>query len=214
MTRVAVFIDYQNVYMGARRAFGYGSDPAQLGQIFPRRLGVMLTDLGRSVDPTRQLEYVSIFRGEPSPAHSPRSQAACDRQVRFWGAQAGVRVRTRPLKYYQHTDSAGLRRFAAREKGIDVLVALEMVVGAIRDQYDVAVLFSGDTDLLPAVEQVVVLGKRCEVAAWTSDRSERSRLRLPRLNLWCHWLDEKAFRLVEDPTDYNYAQPAPPSPTP
>ncbi|MGH9185657.1 MAG: NYN domain-containing protein, partial [Acidimicrobiales bacterium] len=55
--------------------------------------------------------------------------------------------------------------YEAREKGIDVLIALHMVMGAVRDDYDVAVLASGDSDLVPAVEMVLDLGKRCEVAA-------------------------------------------------
>ncbi len=41
-----------------------------------------------------------VFRGKPSPRHSPKGQAACQRQVRFWHAQECVEAVTRPLKYY------------------------------------------------------------------------------------------------------------------
>jgi hypothetical protein len=105
-------------------------------------------------------------------------------------------------------------RWEAREKGIDVLIALSMVVGAMRDEYDVAVLFSADTDLLPALEKVIELGKRCEVAAWTSPNGARSRLSLSGPNLWCHWLNETDYDMLEDPTDYALPQSTGPSPNP
>ena len=46
------------------------------------------------------------------------------------------------------------------EKGIDVRIAVEMIRLARTDQYDVAVLISSDTDLVPAVEEVQSLGKK------------------------------------------------------
>lgn len=165
-TRVAVFVDYQNTYMGARTAFQWEHEHFTVGQVFPRRLGILLADRGRSVDPTRQLQSMRVFRGEPSPVHSRVGQAACQRQVRFWEAQAGVEPITRPLKYYPvSTDRWGNTIWEGKEKGIDVLMALSMVMGAMRDEFDVAVLVSADTDLLPAVEATLALGKLCEVAA-------------------------------------------------
>lgn len=214
MTRVAVFLDYQNVYHGAREAFGRERDGHAVGQVFPRRVGVLLTDRGRVIDSERRLEKVVTFRGEPSSKHSPKGQAACDRQIRFWRAQAAVEAVTRPLKYYRYCDEEGNEQWAPREKGIDVLIALAMVVGAIRDEYDVAVLFSCDSDLLPAIEQVRALGKRCEVAAWSGRGGHRSRLRLPGEELWCHWLDSSDYEMVEDTTDYTLPQQGAPSPAP
>lgn len=212
LTRVAVFIDYQNVYAGARDAFGWRQDHFTLGQVLPRRLGLLLTDRGREVDPDRQLEKVMVFRGEPSAVRSRVGQAACQRQVRFWAAQARVEPVTRPIKYYKiGADRLGDELWEGREKGIDVLLALHMVMGAMRDEYDVAVLVSGDTDLVPALEMVCTLGKRCEVAAWQPDLGYRSRLSTPARSLWCHWLNEKAYMLVEDNTDYTRPQPGEPA---
>lgn len=211
-TRVAVFIDYQNAYMGARDAFGWRADPDfTRGQIFPRRLGILLTDKGRGVDPARELEYVKVFRGEPSPRHSPKGQAACQRQVRFWDAQQCVYPITRPLKYHNKgKDFRGNPIWESREKGIDVLIALHMVMGARNDEYDVAVLVSCDTDLIPALEAVCALGKRCEVASWQARKGRNSRLSIPDRSLWCHWLNERDFQLVEDATDYTQPQPGEP----
>jgi hypothetical protein len=74
MTRVAVYIDYQNVYMGARSCFGDQHAAPQFGQVLPLRTGILLTDRGRVVDPDRELTAVHIFRGEPSGRHSPVGQ--------------------------------------------------------------------------------------------------------------------------------------------
>lgn len=212
MTRVSVFIDYQNTYKGARAMLGAAYDPDfTVGQVFPRRLGVFLCDRGRSVDPARQLEKVQVYRGEPSAKHSPKGQSACQRQIRFWLAQAAVEAFTRPLKYYDVGRGAdGNVIWEPREKGIDVMIALAMVMGAVRDDYDVAVLMSADSDLAPAVETVQDLGKRCEVASWDG----RGRISTPGRTTWCHWLDNRAYRLVQDPTDYTQHQPGTPPSNP
>lgn len=89
MSRVSVFVDHQNVYMRAREAFADRSAEHVVGQIHPLRLGIVLTDRGRRIDPTRQLEVVRVFRGEPSPKHSPGGQAACQRQVAAWRPDIG-----------------------------------------------------------------------------------------------------------------------------
>ena len=99
MTRVAVFIDYQNVYMRGREVFASPSAPFVEGQVNPLRLGKLLTERGRSEDPKRLLAAVHIFRGEPSSAHAPKAQAACQRQVQHWASLESVRPVTRPLQY-------------------------------------------------------------------------------------------------------------------
>lgn len=72
---------------------------------------------------------------------------------------------------------------------------------AIEDAYDVGVVVSADTDLLPALEAVIDIGAaHVEVAAW--QRQHRLRLPLQTQQLWCHWIDEQEYRHVEDLTDY------------
>jgi len=209
MTRVTVFIDYQNAYMRARATFGGPrKDPYTFGQIYPRRLAILLRAKGAQVDQARQLAQVRVYRGEPDGQRSPIGQAACQRQVSLWAGQARVIPCIRPLQYRATSRNRAGKptRWEAREKGIDVLLAVDMVKGAMRDDYDVAVLVSEDSDLLPAVEAVVEVGKRVEVVAWRPDKGWGPRLRLPKLNLWCHWLDRADFDRVRDDTDY--ARPA------
>lgn len=48
------------------------------------------------------------------------------------------------------------------EKGVDVKIAVDLLVGAYDDLYDVAILISSDTDLIPAIKKVRHLGKKLE----------------------------------------------------
>lgn len=48
------------------------------------------------------------------------------------------------------------------EKGVDVQMAVDLLVGAYEDKYDVAIIISSDTDLIPAMEKVKNLGKEVE----------------------------------------------------
>ncbi len=49
-----------------------------------------------------------------------------------------------------------------REKGVDVRMAIDMVVGAYEDQYDTAIMVSSDSDLVPAILNVKRQGKQVE----------------------------------------------------
>lgn len=59
------------------------------------------------------------------------------------------------------------------QKGVDVLIANDMLEKALRDQYDVAILVSGDQDHLPTVKTVKNTGKQVfgvyEVASGSKD---------------------------------------------
>jgi uncharacterized LabA/DUF88 family protein len=196
--RVVVFLDYQNVYMGARGTFHpYGSSP-QDGQIDPYRLAELLASKGPpGVD--RELHEVRVYRGQPDSEKDPKGYAANDRQSSHWRTLPKTTVRY-PRDWPREKE---------QEKGIDVQLAIDLVAGAVRREYEVAILMSTDTDLKPALEFVRDLQgdpyPRCEVAAWSSPGSYSRRLSIPGRQIWCHWLDESDYRSVADPT--NYAAP-------
>ncbi|MBU3964407.1 NYN domain-containing protein [Patescibacteria group bacterium] len=48
------------------------------------------------------------------------------------------------------------------EKGVDVLMAVDLLIGAYENTYDTAILITSDTDLLPAIEKVRSMGKKIE----------------------------------------------------
>lgn len=55
-----------------------------------------------------------------------------------------------------------------REKGVDVKIAIDLVVGALKDEYDRAILISSDSDLVPAVKFVTSTGKKIEYIGFSN----------------------------------------------
>lgn len=197
--RVVVFVDYQNAYHRARELFHSPSAEPTAGQIDPLRLAELL--VSRSPF-ERELAEVRVYRGQPDPTRQPRAYAANSKQIAAWERSSPkVKATTRPLRYPRNwpTDRA-------QEKGIDVALALDVVMMAMRDEYDVAIVMSTDTDLRPALEAVRAIGgspfPRVEVAAWSSPAAHSSRLSVAGAKLWCHWLSEKDYRAVADTTSY------------
>ncbi len=54
-----------------------------------------------------------------------------------------------------------------REKGTDVKIAVDLVIGAVDDLYDTAILVSSDTDLIPAVQYLRYKGKKLEYVGFS-----------------------------------------------
>lgn len=196
VARVALFVDGQNCYRGARRAYCGDAAPARCGQVYPHMLGQHLCE--RS-DVRRSLVAVRIYRGLPSRVRDPKGYSAAQRQVAAWRRQPLVDAWTRPLSYA----SDG----TAREKGVDTKLAVDMVLMAQRNEFDVAVLVSDDTDFVPALEAVVEIKRSiaaCEVATWMPPHDRRPpapRIRGKQVRL--HALREHDYRALEDRTDYS-----------
>ena len=51
---------------------------------------------------------------------------------------------------------------AYHEKGVDVLMATDLLIGAYENLYDTAILISSDTDLIPALAKVRLMKKKIE----------------------------------------------------
>jgi len=54
-----------------------------------------------------------------------------------------------------------------REKGVDVQIAIDLVIGAVEDMYDTAVVVSSDTDLIPAIKYIRSRGKKVEYVGFS-----------------------------------------------
>jgi uncharacterized LabA/DUF88 family protein len=65
----------------------------------------------------------------------------------------------------------GLKR-RPRQKGVDVLLAVDMLVGAFGGVFDVAILVAGDADFIPVVEEVKRRGVMVVVAAESKSTAE------------------------------------------
>ncbi len=197
--RVWVFIDAQNLYRDARDAFHSPGDPSSYGQVDPRKFGELVASRTSARNPRpRQLDEVRIYAGTPSSSKEPKANAARLKQRAAWEKQ-GVKPFTRPLQYPK-----GGPPQKGREKGVDVALAVDLVFNAARRYYDVAIVASTDTDLLPALEAVCELRRawgepRLEVACWAP---LTKRLRVEGQALWCHRLTQDDYEAVRDRTNY------------
>lgn len=54
-----------------------------------------------------------------------------------------------------------------REKGTDVKIATDLIVGAVDDVYDTAILVSSDTDLIPAIKYLKFKRKKLEYVGFS-----------------------------------------------
>ncbi|MCC7364024.1 MAG: NYN domain-containing protein [Dehalococcoidia bacterium] len=190
-----VFIDAQNFYRGARRAFFDSNASFVAGQYHPTSLGELLA----SRDPGRELTEVRLYTGRPDPRFQPKSHHANVRQCAAWEA-SGCFVSHRPVRYLPSESAGG--RPVPMEKGIDVALAVDLISLAIRGTYDIGVLCTADSDLGPAVEAVLdTTDCTVEVAAWRGPGPPQ-RLSLPDRNVWCHWLRRADYDQVCDETDY------------
>lgn len=197
--RVIVFVDYQNVHRAALRAFWPKGTHHSKGHLWPLHVAQLIVAKRNANDFPSTLAEVRVYRGLPSHHRQPLAAAANVRQTDAWTRSSLVTVKRRTLRYPPRWPKE-----PAVDKGIDVALAVDIVrLAGIDDTYDVGVVFSNDTDLMPAIETVIEL--RCghiEVAAWRGGG--------PRLLMegtsgrpWCHWLHEPDYRAVEDPTDYS-----------
>lgn len=64
------------------------------------------------------------------------------------------------------------RRERYQEKGVDMRIGVDMLAGASKNLYDVAILVTGDGDLVEAVKAVKDLGKHVELATLPIGRSD------------------------------------------
>jgi uncharacterized LabA/DUF88 family protein len=192
--QLIVFIDYMNTYKSARDAFGFeGLDQHWEGQVHPRTLGELIAERHKDAE----LKQVRVYRGKPSNQQDPKGYAAFQRQQSVWEKTNLVEVITRDLRYPKNGQKP-------EEKGIDVLIALDFLTMAQNGEYEIGVLFSHDTDLVPALEQVTDLGTvELAVCAWEPDDAYGHRLRLKGQPLRCHWIPRVDYVRVRDGRDYN-----------
>lgn len=189
-SKLALFIDYQNVYSRCRAAFNLPAEDRTAGQVSPVKVGRLIA----TRMPDTRLEKVFVYRGLPDKRKDGYGYAAVRRHTAAWEAQ-GVEVVTRPLQYIEDEPP--------REKGIDVHLAIDVVRTALSSDFEVIAIFSGDSDLAPVAEFVFdrypESGVRLNLVAWQ---------RAPRIILggdrkpYCHYLRRTDYQTVCDERNY------------
>lgn len=154
--RAVAFFDGQNLFHAAKAAFGHtfpNYDPQALAAAVCKQNGWSLVE-------TR------FYTGVPDVADNPTWN-------HFWTAKLaqlgrmGVHTFSRPLRYRNQlipTPSGVTSALVGQEKGIDVRIALDIVVLAHRQAYDVALVFSQDQDLSEVAAEMRVIAR--DQARW------------------------------------------------
>ncbi len=194
--RVAVFIDWMNVYKAARTAFGLEQESGVRGQIDPLQAARVMAAANKR-GKTAELVRVEVHRGQPLPNQDSVGHRAVTLQAQAWKTldPAIVEPQLRPLRL--NPDSQRLE-----EKGVDVALAACAVEWATIEEVDHVIIFSHDTDLSSVVEVIARLKgpKAVETASWVSEDYRR---RIPPIpGVTNHSLREKLFLAIEDSTNY------------
>lgn len=199
MDKVAVFLDYENVHRTGHQLFAGVGQPLYETVVNPLQVAEHLVSMRKNGG---MLSSVRVFRGRPVPAYQPKPASANDVQTAAWEADDRVTVFRRDLKYDLDEDGS----FTAREKGIDVSLAVSVVEGSLDQDFNVAIVFSGDTDLSPALE--LVFRRRLvhlEIAAWSGSKPlwfPDFMRRSPPVHLpYCHFLSAEDFLRCRNHSD-------------
>ena len=145
--RVAILVDGSNFYHYIK----------ELG--LTNQLSFDYQAFARSLSRDRQLVSATYYVGKVREDGSARSRRLMANQQRLTArlTQAGWQLG------YGHL----LKTDRYHEKGVDVLMAVDLLRGAYKNDYDTALLVSSDTDLIPAILEIRQAGKQLEYVGFS-----------------------------------------------
>lgn len=131
MKRVVVFFDCQNIYHTVKDIW-----PEYYWPNFdPEKLARLVCNCQRD----RSLQQIRIYTGVPSA-----------RQSQLWNSFWTNKLRA--LSSSGHFVFKGRINEHGNEKGVDIRLALDLILLTWEDEFDTAVIFSQDTDLNEAIK--------------------------------------------------------------
>lgn len=145
MERVAIYFDGSNTY-NKLKTLGLPEE----GHRFDFSAFVAHIVSGRDLISKRY--YVGIVRNHD---HSEKSETLVRKQQQFLETLRSASFEIKPGRIMY--DGGRIR-----EKGVDVKLAVDLVIGAADDLYDTAMIVSSDTDLIPAIRYVRYKKKNVE----------------------------------------------------
>ncbi|MBI4065883.1 NYN domain-containing protein [Candidatus Kaiserbacteria bacterium] len=105
--------------------------------------------------------YVGIVRNHDN---SEKSEKLVKKQQQFLETLRSTGFEIKPGKIMY--DGGRIR-----EKGVDVKLAIDLVIGAADDLYDTAIVVSSDTDIIPAIKYAMYKKKNVEYVGFTGSPS-------------------------------------------
>jgi len=144
-SKIILYIDGSNLFGGLSELLGLGEYIA-----FPSLLTVIEQDIQIDV----VYFYATYMRIDPTKNNAYRVRVMTQKKF-FDSAKTLPKV----TFYKGHFSGYG------KEKGIDVHLAVDMAVGAATNQYETAIIMTGDADLKYPVEKAREFGKTVHLAA-------------------------------------------------
>lgn len=163
MERTSIYIDGANFYHLVLRKLG----KTELDFDFDKFANVLAND--RNIVEMGKRFYIgTVFEKEGDV----KSKEAMSKQTKLFTILVNSKwqIKTSKLRErieeiiiddrlleYQEIRKLGIEKIhymRLREKGIDVKLATDLLVGAVDDKYDVAVVVSSDNDIIPAIDWV------------------------------------------------------------
>ena len=149
MERTMVFIDGSNLYYGLKA----NSCPTRISFF---KLGQLLTGENRRL--------IRVYYYNASYPDAVSAETRRDQQKFFSAVRRMPRVSVILGKLKLKGDTLV-------QKGVDTRIVTDMIIYAYRDNYDTAILISGDGDFACALQAVGELGKNVENAYFRESRS-------------------------------------------
>ena len=151
MNKVVLFIDGSNFYYGLKSLY---NETKELSTFNFLKLGEKLAD-------KRNLIRAYYYNAPLDYNDDPKKYA--QQQKFFERVKATDKVKL-ILSRLQKRKMKGTNQVHYVVKGDDIHIAADMIKGAYENQYDIAILVSGDGDFVPAVNIVQEKGKLVENA--------------------------------------------------
>lgn len=152
--RVAIYFDGSNTYNKLKR-LGLPEE----GKRFD--LDTFAKHIAGERELTSKRYYVGIVRNHDK---SEKSETLVRKQQQFLETlrSSGFDMKLGKIMY----DGARIR-----EKGVDVKLAVDLVIGIADNLYDTAIIVSSDTDLIPAIKYARFKGKNVEYVGFAGEPS-------------------------------------------
>ena len=157
--------------------------------------------------------YVGTVREKEGDRHSKDSMAT---QARFFAElkKYSWQLRTSKLKTrtesitvdgrmenHEQIQAIGITEIIyerKREKGIDVMIATDLIVGAVENTYDIAIVISSDADLIPAIDWVRGKGKKVQYVGFSIPDDQNPKNAVRPLSSMIHHTDTQRVLVESD----------------
>lgn len=147
--RVEIFVDNSNLYHALKSECG--------------RVDLDYLKFARKLANGRKLIRINLYVATYDPQMSPEKSQKQNYFIEDVLTQPYIAVKRRELNY---------KGGQPYEKGIDILIAADIIALALENRYDTCVLVTGDGDFAPVLNMVRRAGKHVENACFDRRRSK------------------------------------------